>query len=289
MPLMLLASIEGVWKIDLPYTQEKNPNSNSYRAFSSTVLEFKDAKIYQNKNLIANYKVEGKKIFESQDAKTWERSSLQIKKNYLTLNLGSSLIYFQKFNPDIESKYSIEMDVDIFDKNDFYKEGMHRYFDEEKILWKKAQLYATFKNAQEIHYRVYKNISHSTMQTDTYIYHFKETSQSAFSYRKFGISQNDWIDMDWYSYDHNKKHFADKDKEISFSPLFGDMDLFHVLGKEEVITPAGTFICTKVKGIEKPWSDPTIIWMIDDMPGVYAKVINLKEKKLYLLDKIKEK
>ncbi len=286
LPLLLIASVEGVWRLDLPYTQKKNPNTKSYMAFSSVKFEFKKSKIYQNENIIAHYKVEKEKIFESQDGKNWESSSLHVEKDYLTLDIGTSLLYFRKFNPKVEFKYSTDMNVTPFSRDDFYKDDMHRYFDEDKILWKYSGLYTTFKNIKEVEYRVYQNISGTPTQTDTHIFHFKNTSSTGFSYRRFGVRQNDWIDMEWYTYDHTKKYVAAKDNERTFSPLFGNMDLFHVLGKEDVITPAGTFRCTKVEGIEKPWRDPTIIWMIDDKVGVYAKVINLKEKKLYLLERI---
>jgi len=288
-PLLLFASIEGVWKLDLVYTQEKNPNTRAYVAFSSLSLEFKNAKIYQNKNIIGRYKVDNQKIFESQDGKTWEASSIEVEKDYLTLDIGSALLYFKKFNPEIEFNYSLEMNRELFGREDFYKEDMRRYFDEEKILWKRSDLYATFKNTKEVRYRIYQDIANVVTQTDTHIFHFKDTSSDTFSYRRFGTRQNDWIHMDWYAYDRNKKYFKDRANEISFSPLFGDMELFHVLGKEDITTPAGTFTCTKVKGIEKPWNDPCVIWMIDAKPGIYAKVINLKEKRLYLLENIKEK
>ncbi len=286
LPLLLFASIEGVWRLDLLYTQKKNPNTQTYMAFSSIEFEFKNSKIYQNKNAIAHYKIEKQKIFESQDGKTWESSALYLEKDYLTLDIGTSLLYFKKFNPKIEFNYSRNMDVIPFSRDDFYKDDMHRYFDEDKISWKYSALYTTFKNIKEVEYRVYQNISDTPTQTDTHIFHFKNTSSTGFSYRRFGVRQNDWIDMEWYSYDHNKKYFANKDNEKTFSPLFGNMELFHILGKESVTTPAGTFICTKVEGIEKPWNHPTIIWMIDDKVGIYAKVINLKEKRLYLLEKI---
>lgn len=288
-PLLLFASIEGIWKLDLSLTQKKNPNSRSYRAFSSMQLEFKNSKIYQDSSVIALYRIDNQKIYESQSGKNWELSALHVEADRLTLNIGSSLLYFKKINLDKELTYSTKIDEEPFEEEDFYKDNMHRYFDKNKILWKHSDLYNTFKNMQEVHYRIYQGISKSISQTDTHVFHFQNTTLTTFSYRKFGVRQNDWIHMDWSTYDHNKTYFADKDDEISFSPLFGNMELFHVVGKEDIVTPAGTFRCTKVKGIEEPWDNPTIIWMIDNKPGIYAKVINFKEKKLYLLENIKEK
>ncbi|MEA1918199.1 MAG: hypothetical protein U9N52_00015 [Campylobacterota bacterium] len=288
-PLLLLASVEGIWKLDLPTTKEHNPNTKTYRAFESVTLEFKEGKIFQNGSQISLYRLNNGEIFESQDGATWEPSALHVKNDTLTLDIGSALLYFKAFIPEIERLYDLNISGINFSEDDFYEGDSYKYRDDDKIPWIHAQLYNTFESKKEIGYRVYQNLNNTMTQTDTHIFHFKDNSATAFSYRKFGQRQDDWIDMDWHRIDHDEPYWQKKEKAITFSPLFGDMELFHFKGKEEVITPAGTFTCSKIEGIQKPWDDPVVVWMIDDQAGIYAKVVNLKEKKLYLLETIKEK
>jgi hypothetical protein len=288
-PLILLANIEGLWTLDLRTTQKHNPNTKTYRAFESVTLEFKEGKIFQNGSLISLYRLENGKIFESQNSEVWEPSALHVRDDILTLDITNALLYFKTFIPEIEQQYDLTISGIDFSEDDFYEGDHYRYRDDDKIPWIHAQLYNTFESKKEINYRVYQNLNYTMMQTDTHIFHFKENTSTAFSYRRFGQRQDDWIDMDWYRIDYNEPYWHKKEKAITFSPLFGDMELFHFIGKEEVITPAGTFTCTKIEGIQKPWDAPVVAWMIDDQPGIYAKLVNLKEKKLYLLEFIKEK
>jgi hypothetical protein len=288
-PLILLANIEGLWKLDHLSTKEHNPNAKTYRAFESVTLEFKAGKIFQNGAPLSLYRLKNGEIFESQDGETWEPSALHVKDDILTLDIGNALLYFKPFISEMEERYELNISGIGFSEDDFYEGDHYRYHDDAKIPWIHAQLYNTFESKKEIGYRVYQNLHETMTQTDTHIFHFKDNTSTAFSYRRFGLGQEDWIDMDWYRIDHNEPYWRKKDKEITFSPLFGDMELFHFKGKEEVTTPAGTFTCSKIEGIQKPWDAPVVVWMIDDQPGIYAKLVNLKKKKLYLLEFIKEK
>ena len=52
---------------------------------------------------------------------------------------------------------------------------------------------------------------------------------------------------------------------------FEDIYLYRVTGKEKIKVPAGEFDCTVVEGID---GDAKVkLWMVDQMPGVYAKII----------------
>ncbi len=52
---------------------------------------------------------------------------------------------------------------------------------------------------------------------------------------------------------------------------FEDIYLYRVTGKETVKVPAGEFNCTVVEGIDG--ETKVKLWMIDNLPGVYAKII----------------
>lgn len=278
LPYLLLShTLEGIWKFDAPQTQEKNPNSQTYRPFAGATLEFKEGQIFQNGVAIAYYKVQDKKILESLDKKTWRPSSLNLEKEILTLNISEAILYFKAFKIKKEKTYSLSLDAIAFNEDDFYTK-------EEKIPWEFGDFFTTFAPLKSINYRVYSTKKNKPYQIDTHIYQFKDSTAKSFSYRLYGLGQADWIDMSWHSVNLNNK----ATNSFSFSPLFGRISLFHFLTKEEIITPAGTFLCSKFQAILEPWDEKIIVWSIDDKPGIYAKLYKLKSKKLYLLDSIKE-
>ncbi len=60
--------------------------------------------------------------------------------------------------------------------------------------------------------------------------------------------------------------------------LFFPMDeyyRFRIAGHEKVKVPAGEFQCTVVEAADG--DDKYKLWMIDDLPGVYAKIVNVSE------------
>ncbi len=67
----------------------------------------------------------------------------------------------------------------------------------------------------------------------------------------------------------------DYGSENIFFPL-ERLDDYIILGKETIGVPAGTFNCTVVIGIGED-DVKYKLWMIDDKPGVYAKIITQKE------------
>ena len=99
--------------------------------------------------------------------------------------------------------------------------------------------------------------------------------------------------------DNGDKVFFDEknknsDKYNSFFPM-KELDLFKVSGKQRVKLPCGTYQCTVVEGF---YDDFKIkYWMIDSMPGVFAKIVIQEteddfkgkgnyEYKLFVLEKI---
>lgn len=67
---------------------------------------------------------------------------------------------------------------------------------------------------------------------------------------------------------------------------------YRIVGKDDVTTPAGTFRCTIIESIGDR-DQRYKMWMIDDKPGVYAKIIeedpdeNFGYYHVYELQKIK--
>ena len=78
------------------------------------------------------------------------------------------------------------------------------------------------------------------------------------------------------------------------SPLFDEMKkTVKVIGPEKVQAPAGTFDCTVIEFTDLFFIESKTLWMINDKPGIYAKVVEKKlwpdgETKTYLLKEIKK-
>lgn len=286
LPYILLSNtIEGIWKFDALQTQEKNPNTQSYRPFAGATLEFKEGQIFQNSVAIAYYKIQDEKILESLDKKAWKLSALNLEKEILTLQIDKAILYFKAFKIKKEKAYSLNHDAIAFSEDNFYtKDGQRAHNEEGKIPWKFGDFFTTFTALKSISYRIYSTKKNKPYQSDTYIYQFKDNTAKSFSYRLYGLGQADWIDINWHRIDTNNKEI----NSLSFSPLFGRITLFHFVSKEEIITPVGTFLCSKFQAILEPWDEKIIVWTINDKPGIYAKLFKLKSKKLYLLDSIKE-
>ncbi len=72
----------------------------------------------------------------------------------------------------------------------------------------------------------------------------------------------------------------DGDKKVSYDrmkyifPI--NCNVFRVTGTEQLATPAGTFDCTVIEGMGD-FDEKIKIWMINDKPGIVAKVIKQKD------------
>ncbi len=244
-------------------------------------LTFEQGTLYQNGTAIARYRFKNETLFERQDDGNWSKSALHVKGDTLELPVGSATLCFSPYFAKQESRYTLERNITAINKADFYQDDTLRYSDADKLPWRVGDIFDTLNGIDAVYYRIYKTTKDAASLRDFHIFNMRHHSAEAFEYRRFGLSQNEWIDMDWYSYRLNRQ-------PLPFSPLFGMLKPFRVLAKEVVDTPAGRFTCTRVEEIETPWNAPVVVWMIDDKPGIYAKVLNFKEKRLYVLDHIKE-
>ena len=72
----------------------------------------------------------------------------------------------------------------------------------------------------------------------------------------------------------------DDDKKVSYDMMKYifpvNCNVFRIAGTEKLTTPAGTFDCTVVEGMGD-FDEKIKIWMINDKPGIVAKVIKQKD------------
>ena len=157
-----------------------------------------------------------------------------------------------------------------FTDKDFYNEnGEYKYYDnEEKLPWKDS--YQMITNLTNVKYLVY---NYSTLIEDTKTFDTKiftahvianEEEQTLSIDNIFNgfdrYNLPDDTELPPNNYNYNKKLF----------PLEGDT--FRVVGEEEITTPAGTFNCTVVEATER-FDGRVKLWMINDKPGIIARVI----------------
>jgi hypothetical protein len=118
---------------------------------------------------------------------------------------------------------------------------------------------------------------------------YKEAEQSI-DVRRFSYAQNDYIDMIenpiWMN------NILEYEYDFNFFPE-ENLDPYQVVGTENLETPAGNFECTVVIGYDR-FSSQVKYWMINNKPGVFAKVINVKDAptpfgstNIYILKEIK--
>ncbi len=183
------------------------------------------------------------------------------------LSLLFGIIHVNAISKNIKKVVRLQFtEADFFDENgDFKYEA-----DEEKLPWKDHM--AMLKSLEEVRHLVYE---HSTLVEGTNEFKTKILTADVYSdLENYTLS----IDFIFYGYDkYNLPEDADLPPNKEFTnPLYPLEDnLFRVLDKEQIITASGTFDCTIVEII---WHSDVCLkaWMIDDKPGVYARIIEDK-------------
>ncbi len=271
----------GLWMMDLSKTKKETKSEVRFSYFKTEYEFTKKFEVIQDKIVVGSYTIKKGLIY---DADSEKKSSMQFKGKHLVIAVGDVQIYLKKVPLHELKLYSLDIPKITFKDNDMYINGEYSP-DYSKIPWKYSDIFKTFVGKKEILYRRYNDKDGRTIQEDALRIDFKDTTDTAFFSRRFGVSQNDFIDGDWRKHSKERGRFS-YDDEYLFSPFLRKVDKFKVIGKEQIKTPAGTFTCTKVEAIAS-WGKPMIIWMIDDMPGVYAKFVTTDYNNMHILQSIK--
>ncbi len=160
-----------------------------------------------------------------------------------------------------------------FQPDDFYdSDGNFKYEDEEgKLPWKET--YTMIQYLQTIHQLTYK---YSALVQGTRVFQDKTLTAGVRADENEGRACVDFI---FYGYDKN--HLPDDTQlppncitpDDNYNKLWPEKESdYRVAGKERITTPAGTFACTVIESVGS--SDQRFkMWMIDDKPGVFARII----------------
>ncbi len=157
-----------------------------------------------------------------------------------------------------------------FSEADFYDaDGNYKYeSDADKLPWKTPyQYYDYLKNLKNIQYQFSKYIPES-----------KSFETKVLTENISTNSSNDAFHIDYIYNGYDRYHLPDDtalrpnnyDPYKSLYPY--NQDTFRIVGVEKINVPAGSFTCTVVEATAG-MDDKIKLWLINDKPGVFAKII----------------
>ncbi|MGL1959249.1 MAG: hypothetical protein OCD00_18300 [Colwellia sp.] len=194
-------------------------------------------------------------------------SPINIENNRFSLNLNGIVVEAfkqNKFVPKIETlNYELE---DFYDENEEFKYETH----DSKLPW-----------------RVFSDFVNGLEKTKQLVYRFStlasETQQFYSKILKADVSvkKNDLrVDIDYIfnGFDKSTVH-----ADVSLPPNPFDTqemnklyplksELYRIVGQEKILTLAGEFECTVLEAMSM-YGNKQKLWMINNMPGIYAKII----------------
>jgi len=95
--------------------------------------------------------------------------------------------------------------------------------------------------------------------------------ENSIDVRDYSISNNDYIEMTTNEIPLEQMNAMDLEDQFHFYPA-DELDPFRVVGVEKIDTILGELECTVVEGFNS-YSNKIKYWLINEKPGIYAKVI----------------
>ena len=219
---------------------------------------------------------------------TIEHGSTESANGIWTYNPESKSVNISSFSPDYRGKYEVSFDGDnliLSAKQTKYVCKKVKKEDAEKLNFKYEDFgendYPELPIWNELSERVEALTNISELEYD-YAKLVKEAGN--FSHEKI-IKKIDVNEQEpsvkitkFYVFGDNREQASEKTKDnLTFNSFFplDEPGPYKILGKEKISVPAGNFKCTVVEGFD---GDAKIkYWMIDELPGIYAKIIRQEE------------
>jgi len=162
-----------------------------------------------------------------------------------------------------------------FTTDDFLdSDGGDKYLEDgAKLPWTIDQIYASLKKVKEMVYHVDHFVPNKG-KTDSWTnsYKVKYHSDKEMGIREYSYFQKDYVDMDDCIFPLDD----DTTGQMVFFPQ-EELEYFRFVGTEDIKTDLETFKCTVVEGVGD-FDLKLKYWMINDEPGVFAKIIKSKEE-----------
>ena len=194
---------------------------------------------------------------------------MAIKSNEMSLeNNGTTYVLEQEVEYPKEIEHLTYTQDDFFTKNGDYED--FKYPDNtQKLPWKdNMELMMTLVNVKQLVY------SYSTLIESVNVFENETLTANVNSNPQ---EQQLSIDFIFNGYD---RYNLPEDAELppnefdEYNSLYPEEDnIFRVVTTEKITTAAGTFDCTVIESVDG-WDHSKKLWMINDKPGVYAKIID---------------
>ncbi len=196
---------------------------------------------------------------------------IDITNDKISLENNGTIYSFKK-----EKKSAIEIARLTFTYDDFFteaKDGEDRYFkyndDEQKLPWKDdREMMMTLVNVKQL---VYK---YSTLIEAIDVFENETLTADVNSNPQEQALSIDFIFNGYDRYSLPEDSGLPPNEFDAYNKLYPEEDnnTFRVVGSEQITTPAGTFDCTVIEVVGS-FDRYKKLWMINDKPGIYAKII----------------
>jgi len=197
-------------------------------------------------------------------------SNVKVDKNTLSYKHNDAILNFTK--TEMAKPNNNPIPTLSFTEEDFWENDEHKYPDEEvKLPWTQEGLYSFMKGKKEIFYTV-EQYKKDFGKVDSWIISYKISfnQNDEINIREYSYFQNDYVDMTDNIFPLNNK------TQKVFYPI-ETPENYRVIGEEQIIIELGELNCTIVEGIGA-FQEKVKYWMINDQPGVYAKIIVITDR-----------
>lgn len=174
------------------------------------------------------------------------------------------------YNGIKKAENNVKMERLTFSEEDFYDENgaSKNNDDEQKLPWQDAHKMMIY--LEQVHQLVY---NFSTLLIDINSFETKNLTANIRANAEEGILNIENIFNGYDSYTLGNEEEMPSNNYDTYNKLYPLEDLpFRVAGNEEITVPAGTFNCTVIEAING-FDGNVKVWMINDKPGIIAKVI----------------
>ena len=201
---------------------------------------------------------------------------IAITNNEITLENNGTIYSFKK-----EAQQEVKIEHLTYTQNDFYTEngeGDFKYYDDEqKLPWKDyMEMMTSLVNVKQL---VYK---HSTLIEGVDVFENETLTADVNSNPQEQELSIDFIFNGYDRYNLPEDTALPPNKFDAYNKLYPaeDNSNYRVAGPEQITTLAGTFDCTVIEVVDG-FDRSKKLWMINDKPGVYAKIIDEKRDEMY--------
>ncbi len=208
-----------------------------------------------------------------------EATLLKVNKNELVYKKEGAVLSFKKITA--KKKEAKSKSITITKPKLSFKEetmldadGSFNYEDEDKLPWKIDSIVNYLKNYKEVVYKVtnFPDEDEPNTFVESKKINYNKEEQSI-DVRRYSYAQNDYIDMTedpiWMD------NLQDYEDDFHFFPE-DNLNIYKVVGTENVKTALGNFDCTVVEGFGD-FDNKLKYWMINEKPGVFAKIVKVKD------------